>query len=140
MNRWENFTRYARQRTTQVMNWYISPSTLNKYKSCHTNLNKLRVRLATSKDCTLVRIPPSESAFKQHVLRASIQTKTWMTSHQAKPPVASPYDYGWQKGYLFIFFSWVLIVDYIHEYTYYIILYCNHLVRPSVRSFIFHIH
>jgi hypothetical protein len=40
----------------------------------------------------------SESAFKQHVLRASIQTKTWMTSHQAKPPVASPYDYGWQKG------------------------------------------
>ena len=69
-----------------------------KYKSCHTNLNKLRVRLATSKDCSLVRIPPSESAFKQHVLRASIQTKTWMTSHQAKPPVASPYDYGWQKG------------------------------------------
>jgi hypothetical protein len=25
MNRWENFTNYARQRTTQVMNWYISP-------------------------------------------------------------------------------------------------------------------
>jgi hypothetical protein len=24
--------------------------------------------------------------------------KTWMTSHQAKSPVASPYDYGWQKG------------------------------------------
>jgi hypothetical protein len=23
---------------------------------------------------------------------------TWITSHQAKPPVASPYDYGWQKG------------------------------------------
>jgi uncharacterized protein YhaN len=63
-----------------------------KYKSYHTNLNKLRVRLATSKDCSLVHIPPSESAFKQHVLRASIQTKTWITSHQAKPPVASPYD------------------------------------------------
>jgi hypothetical protein len=26
-----------------------------KYKSCHTNLNKLRVRLAASKDCSLVR-------------------------------------------------------------------------------------
>jgi hypothetical protein len=65
-----------------------------KYNSCHTNLNKLLVRLATSKDCFLARIPPSESAFKQHVLRASIQTKLWMTSHQAKPPVASPYDYG----------------------------------------------
>ena len=49
-----------------------------KYKSCHTNLNKLRVRLATSKDCSLVRIPPSESAFKQHVLRASIQTKMFV--------------------------------------------------------------
>jgi hypothetical protein len=48
-----------------------------KYKSCHTNLNKLRVRLATSKDCFLVRIPPSESAFKHNALRASIQTKTW---------------------------------------------------------------
>jgi hypothetical protein len=69
-----------------------------KHKSCHTNLNKLRVRLATSKDCSLARISPSESAFKQHVLRASIQTKMWMTSHQAKPAVASPYDYGWQKG------------------------------------------
>jgi hypothetical protein len=49
-----------------------------KYKSCHINLNKLRVRLATSKDCSLVRIPPSESAFKQHVLRASIQTKMFV--------------------------------------------------------------
>jgi hypothetical protein len=29
MNRWENFTSYARQRTTQVMNWYISPTILN---------------------------------------------------------------------------------------------------------------
>jgi hypothetical protein len=61
-----------------------------KYNSCHTNLNKLRVRLATSKDCS--------PAFKQHVLRASIQATMWVTSHQAKPPVASPYDYGWQKG------------------------------------------
>ena len=68
-----------------------------KYKSCHTNRNKLRVRLATSKDFSLVRIPPSESAFKQHVLRASIQTKMWMTSHQAKLPVASPYDYVGKK-------------------------------------------
>ena len=40
------------------------------YNSCHTNLNKLRVRLATSKDCSLARIPSSESAFKQHVLKS----------------------------------------------------------------------
>jgi hypothetical protein len=68
------------------------------WQSCMTNLNKLRVRLATNKNCSLVRIPPGELAFKQHVMRASTQTKTWMPSHQAKPPVASPYDYGWQKG------------------------------------------
>ena len=69
-----------------------------KYKSSHHDLNKLRVRLATSKDCSLVRLPPSEASFKQHVLRASIQTKIWMTSHQAKPPIGSPYEYGWKKS------------------------------------------
>ncbi|CAG2199629.1 unnamed protein product [Mytilus edulis] len=51
-----------------------------KYKSCQNNLNKLRVRLATSKDSALVRLPPSEASFKQHVLRACIQAKTLMLS------------------------------------------------------------
>lgn len=69
-----------------------------KYKSCQNNLNKLRVRLATSKDSALVRLPPSEASFKQHVLRACIQAKVWMTSHEAKPHIGSPYDFGWQKG------------------------------------------
>ena len=35
MNRWENFTSYARQRTTQVMNWYISPTILNASNRTH---------------------------------------------------------------------------------------------------------
>jgi hypothetical protein len=85
-----------------------------KYKSCHTNLNKLRVRLSTSKDCSLVLIPPSESTFKQHDLRASIQTKTWMTSHQAKPP----YGYGWQKGSngpTSILFSGLMSSDFLQD-------------------------
>ena len=35
MNRWENFTSYTRQRTTQVMNWYISPTILNASNRTH---------------------------------------------------------------------------------------------------------
>ena len=57
------------------------------------------VKLATSKDALFSRIPPSEPSFKQHVLRSSLQATVWMTSHLAKPPVRSPLDFGWQKGY-----------------------------------------
>jgi hypothetical protein len=32
-------------------------------KSVHRDLNKLRVRLALSKDSSLVKLPPSEAAF-----------------------------------------------------------------------------
>jgi hypothetical protein len=35
MKRWENLTSYARQRTTQVMNWYISPTILNASNRTH---------------------------------------------------------------------------------------------------------
>ncbi|CAG2250192.1 unnamed protein product [Mytilus edulis] len=73
-----------------------------QYKSSHHDLNKLRVRLATSKDCSLVRLPPSESSFEQHVLRhvrASIHTNYWIKSHQLKPPNGSTYGYGWEKCY-----------------------------------------
>jgi hypothetical protein len=40
-----------------------------KSKRCHIDLNKLRVKLATVKYSTLVRLPPNEDAFKQHVLK-----------------------------------------------------------------------
>ncbi|KAK3085631.1 hypothetical protein FSP39_006444 [Pinctada imbricata] len=70
-----------------------------KFKICHFNLNKLRVKLATTKDSALVRLPPCESSFKQHVLRASFQAKTWMKSHVAKPSHGSPLEYGWKKGH-----------------------------------------
>ena len=36
-----------------------------KLKRCHIDLNKLRVKLATVKESTLVRLPPSEDTFKQ---------------------------------------------------------------------------
>jgi hypothetical protein len=41
-------------------------------KSCafsHHNINKLQVKLATSRDASLVRLPPSEAALRQHILR-----------------------------------------------------------------------
>jgi hypothetical protein len=41
----------------------------------HHNINKLRVKLATSRDASLVRLPPSEAALRQHILGASLQTK-----------------------------------------------------------------
>ena len=54
------------------------------FKSCHHDLYMLLVKLATSKDALLSRIPPSEPSFKQHVVRSSIQATAWMASHLAK--------------------------------------------------------
>ena len=67
-----------------------------KSKRCHIDLNKLRVELATVKDSTLVRLPPSEDTFKQHVLRSSYQTKIWLNAHIPKPAVGSPLEHGWK--------------------------------------------
>jgi hypothetical protein len=40
-------------------------------KSVHRDLNKLRVKLAFSKDSSLVKLPSSEVAFRQHILRVA---------------------------------------------------------------------
>ena len=55
------------------------------FVSSHHNINKL----ATSRDANLVRLPPSEAALRQYILRASFQTKVW---HASCP---SPMEYGW---------------------------------------------
>ena len=60
-----------------------------KFVSCHKNLNKFIVKLTTCKDTNLVRLPPSEPSLYQHVLRASLQTKIWLSSNIAKPPPVS---------------------------------------------------
>ncbi|CAG2210242.1 unnamed protein product [Mytilus edulis] len=44
----------------------------DKFASSHVDLNKLRVKLATCKDTSLLRLPPSEPAFKEHVLRSCL--------------------------------------------------------------------
>ena len=69
-----------------------------KSKRYHIDLNKLQVKLATVKDSTLVRLPPSEDTFKQHVLRSSYQTQIWLTAHISKPTVGSPLEHGWKDG------------------------------------------
>ena len=48
-----------------------------KIKAEDENLNKLRTRLATVKSACLAKLPPCEATFKQHVLRASLQTYVW---------------------------------------------------------------
>jgi hypothetical protein len=58
------------------------------FASSHHNINELRVKLATGRDASLVRIPPSEAA--------SFQTKVWHASCLAKPPLPSPMEYGWR--------------------------------------------
>jgi hypothetical protein len=57
--------------------------------SSHHNINKLQVKLATSRDASLVRLPPSETALRQHILCAALQTKVW----HAFCPVKSPKVY-----------------------------------------------
>jgi hypothetical protein len=56
-----------------------------KIKAEDENLNKLRTRLATVKSACLAKLPPCEATFKQHVLRASLQTYVWMSCHLTKP-------------------------------------------------------
>ncbi|XP_033109669.1 uncharacterized protein LOC117110927 [Anneissia japonica] len=61
-----------------------------KFKGTHKSLNKLRVRMASTR-CTLVsKLPPCEASFLQHVKRASWQTKTWCNSHVPKPELPKP--------------------------------------------------
>lgn len=42
-------------------------------------------------------LPPTEDAFKQHVLRALFQARIWLQSHVAKPEVKDPVDHGWTR-------------------------------------------
>jgi hypothetical protein len=67
-------------------------------KSCASsnhNINKLQVKLATGRDASLVRLPPSEAALRQHILCASLQTKVWHAFCLVKSPLPSPMEYGW---------------------------------------------
>jgi hypothetical protein len=68
-----------------------------KIKAKDENFNKLRTRLATVKSACFAKLPPCGATFKQHVLRASLQTYVWMSCHLTKPLPKSPLQFGWEK-------------------------------------------
>jgi hypothetical protein len=86
---------FDKQMTNTSELWVRVKDGQKSFASSHHNINKLRVKLATGRDASLVRLPPSEAALRQHILRASCQTKVWHTSCLAKPPLPSPMEYGW---------------------------------------------
>ena len=43
-------------------------------------------------------LPPTEDAFKQHVLRAQLHTSVWCHSHEANPDLMDPVGHGWSRG------------------------------------------
>ena len=49
-----------------------------------------------SKDSSLVKLPPSEAAFRQHILRVAFQVYVWTHANEAKPPPRSPLEYEWR--------------------------------------------
>jgi len=59
-------------------------------------LNELRFLLATTTDKPASVLPPTEDAFKQHVLRAQYQVAVWCQSHIAKPVDMDPVGRGWR--------------------------------------------
>jgi hypothetical protein len=66
-------------------------------KNCYT-LDELRYSLASTTDKAAAMLPPTEDAFKQHVLRSLFQVTIWHQSHVAKPEVADPVGHGWTRG------------------------------------------
>ena len=76
------------------------PNPKRKSKRYHSDLNRFRIKLATCKDASLIRLPPCEATFKQHVFRTSLQTKIWMNAHETRAVIRSPLHYGWKEGKL----------------------------------------
>ena len=63
-----------------------------------TTLDELRFHLATQTDKPGSSFPPTEDAFKQHVMRAKYQVSIWTKSHQAKPNIWNPEGNGWKRN------------------------------------------
>jgi hypothetical protein len=61
-----------------ILNLEGNQMTLDLPKRCDSDLNRFRVKLATCKDSSLIRLPPCEATFKQH-------TKSWRKSDDIRP-------------------------------------------------------
>ena len=60
-------------------------------------LNKLRVKMANQSKMSLIKLPPCEASFREHVKRAIWQTKVWTSSHVTHPSIGTPTDHGWRQ-------------------------------------------
>ena len=70
------------------------------------------------KDTNLVRLPPGEPPLYQHVLRASLQTKLWLSSNIAKLLSLSPYDLQMAEkaaGPLSVFFEGIMTSGFLQD-------------------------
>jgi hypothetical protein len=83
----------------------------------HGDLNKLRSRIAQQKDASLVKLPPCEATFRQHVLRVSLQVYIWTSSSIAQPPVKSPLQFGWvnKNGLVPVYFDGQTSSDFLQD-------------------------
>jgi hypothetical protein len=57
-----------------------------------------------SKDSSLVKLPPSEAAFR-HILRVAFHVYVWTHANEAKPP---PRSQNWKRKYRN--YKWSLII------------------------------
>ena len=63
------------------------------------NLNELSAHLYCSKDVKdLSVLPPTEDAFRHHMLRVQFQVIVWKTALETFPLIPSPLDYGWKES------------------------------------------
>ena len=83
----------------------------------HGDLNKLRSRIAQQKDAILVKLPPCEATFRQHVLRVSLQVYIWTSSSITQPPVKSPLKIGWvnKNGLVLVYFDEQTSSDFLQD-------------------------
>jgi hypothetical protein len=55
------------------------------------------LKLSTVKSTYFAKLPPYEATFKQHVLRASLQTYVWYCAILQSPLIKSRLQFGWEK-------------------------------------------
>lgn len=70
--------------------------TTGKYEPLHGDLNRLRTKLASTKDMAMCRLPPCEPVFYQHVLRVMWQVRQWVNARNPELISGSPFEYGWK--------------------------------------------
>lgn len=75
------------------------------------------MRLATSNETTLARLPPCAASFSQHKLRLFFQAHIWMNSQVAKSVIRSPLDFGWRESEfgLIPFFEGPMASDFLQD-------------------------